>query len=611
MAEQSYELMHKDDVVASLQLDDLSGAILKVTPGTNPELLPLGGSQGADSLRKWWLRRAVPISQGNIAALLQQEGIPSTQSLLVQNLGLSLSDHYWIRPNGSELTWKDVSLFSNSFRDPLESMQIQHSHSAASASTQTPAYSPSASLQGDLIKKWLIVDDTRCLLKGNRGANSQQSLNEVLASMLHEKQGFANHVHYLPVKLTGSASEQYGCICEDFASETLEFIPAIDVVDSVKKDIRKSNDTLFYLIGTIPVVWLALLLAQSLGGGLPELLRNLTSALEQPTNIIWTDKSLPTILICLAAYGMAVLLYRTNQGRTRDGEEHGSAAWATPASVNAQFAQKESIPLTQHVRLGLDTHKHRRSLNVLVIGGSGAAKTRSFVLPNILTANTNYVITDPKSEVLLATGGYLKEQGYDVRVLNLVNLEQSDGYNPFCYLRDEKDVLKLVNNLIQSTTPKGSHESDPFWTKAETALLQAIILMLFQEAPEYEQNFSMVMRVLEYAEVREEDEGHVSPLDLLFESIERRKPDSVAVRQYKVFKLAAGKTAKSILVSTAVRLAPFNLPQIQALTDHDDMDLYTLGEKKVALYAVIPDNDNTFVRPDRAPCNAEKWYCPA
>ena len=358
--------------------------------------------------------------------------------------------------------------------------------------------------------------------------------------------------------------------------------------------IRKSNDTLFYLIGIVPVVWLALLLAQSLGGGLPELLRNLTAALEQPTNIVLTDKSLPTILICLAAYGMAVLLYRTNQGRTRDGEEHGSAAWATPASVNAQFAQKDSIPLTQHVQLGLDTHKHRRSLNVLVIGGSGAAKTRSFVLPNILTANTNYVITDPKSEVLLATGGYLKEQGYDVRVLNLVNLEQSDGYNPFCYLRDEKDVLKLVNNLIQSTTPKGSHESDPFWTKAETALLQAIILMLFQEAPEYEQNFSMVMRVLEYAEVREEDEGHVSPLDLLFESIERRKPDSVAVRQYKVFKLAAGKTAKSILVSTAVRLAPFNLPQIQALTNHDDMDLYTLGEKKVALYAVIPDNDNTF-----------------
>ena len=358
--------------------------------------------------------------------------------------------------------------------------------------------------------------------------------------------------------------------------------------------IRKSNDTLFYLIGIVPVVWLALLLAQSLGGGLPELLRNLTSALEQPTNIVWTDKSLPAILICLAAYGMAVLLYRTNQGRTRDGEEHGSAVWATPASVNAQFAQKDSIPLTQHVRLGLDTHKHRRSLNVLVIGGSGAAKTRSFVLPNILTANTNYVITDPKSEVLLATGGYLKEQGYDVRVLNLVNLEQSDGYNPFCYLRDEKDVLKLVNNLIQSTTPKGSHESDPFWTKAETALLQAIILMLFQEAPEYEQNFSMVMRVLEYAEVREEDEGHVSPLDLLFESIERRKPDSVAVRQYKVFKLAAGKTAKSILISCGARLAPFDIKELRDLMSYDELELDTLGDRKSALFLIMSDTDSTF-----------------
>lgn len=236
MAEQHYTLMHKDDVVAQLQIDDLSGAILKVTSGANTELLPLGGCQEADSLRKWWLRRAAPISQGNIAALLQQEGIASTQSLLVRNLGLSLSDHYWIKPDGSELTWHDVSPFSNSFRDPLESIQLQRVHGASSSSTQTPAYSPSASLQGDLIKKWMIVDDKRCLLKGNRGANSQQSLNEVLAAMLHEKQGFANYVQYRPVKLMGNSGEQYGCMCEDFASESLEFVPAIDVVDSVKKD---------------------------------------------------------------------------------------------------------------------------------------------------------------------------------------------------------------------------------------------------------------------------------------------------------------------------------------------------------------------------------------
>ena len=327
---------------------------------------------------------------------------------------------------------------------------------------------------------------------------------------------------------------------------------------------------------------------------MPELLTNLTAALQHPLDIHWTDKSMLSILICTGLYIMGLCVYASEQRRTRDGEEHGSAAWGSPRQVNAMFRQKENKILTRHVRLGLDTHKHRRSLNVLVIGGSGAAKTRSYVKPNILEANTNYVITDPKMEVLTATGGWLKSKGYEIRVLNLVNLEESDGYNPFRYLRDEKDVLKLVNNLIQATTPKGSHESDPFWTKAETALLQAIILMLFQEAPEYEQNFSMVMRVLEYAEVREEDDEYLSPLDLLFQAMERENLESVALRQYKVFKQSAGKTAKSILVSAAVRLAPFNLPQIRAITDHDDMDLYTLGEKKCALYAVIPDNDNTF-----------------
>ena len=360
------------------------------------------------------------------------------------------------------------------------------------------------------------------------------------------------------------------------------------------KQSSRAGDIVLALFFYVPVVWGALLIAQSLGCGLPELLTNLATALQHPLDIHWTDKSLLSILICTGLYIMGLCVYASEQRRTRDGEEHGSAAWGSPRQVNAMFRQKENKILTRHVRLGLDTHKHRRSLNVLVIGGSGAAKTRSYVKPNILEANTNYVITDPKMEVLTATGGWLKSKGYDIRVLNLVNLEDSDGYNPFRYLRDEKDVLKLVNNLIQATTPKGSHESDPFWTKAETALLQAIILMLFQEAPEYEQNFSMVMRVLEYAEVREEDDEYLSPLDLLFQAMERENPESVALRQYKVFKQSAGKTAKSILVSAAVRLAPFNLPQIRAITDHDDMDLYTLGEKKCALYAVIPDNDNTF-----------------
>ena len=318
------------------------------------------------------------------------------------------------------------------------------------------------------------------------------------------------------------------------------------------KKTSQTTDLVFALFLYIPVIWAALLIAQSLGGGLPELLSNLTAALEQPFQIQWTDKSLLSILVCTGAYLMGLCLYASGQGRTRDGEEHGSAAWGSPRQLNAQFRQKQNKILTRHVRLGLDTHKHRRSLNVLVIGGSGAAKTRGYVKPNILEANSNYVITDPKMEVLTATGGYLKRQGYDIRVLNLVDLSQSDGYNPFRYLRDEKDALKLVNTLIQATTPKGSHESDPFWSKSETALLQAIILMLFQEAPEYEQNFSMVMRVLEYAEVKEDDDEYVSPLDLLFRAMEYENPESVALRQYKVFKQAAGVVCSKRLLNQAV-----------------------------------------------------------
>lgn len=358
----------------------------------------------------------------------------------------------------------------------------------------------------------------------------------------------------------------------------------------------RRGDILLCVFLYVPVAWLALVLAQCFGeGGLPTLIENLTVALNNPLAVNWTDKSLIALLFGTGIYVLCIGLYFTDQARRRDGEEHGSATWGSPKQVNAMFAQKLNKPLTRHVKLGLDAYKHKRNLNVLVIGGSGAAKTRGFVKPNILEGNgCSMVITDPKMEVLNATGSYLKSQGYDIRVLNLVNLAQSDGYNPFVYLRDDKDVLKLVTNLIQATTPKGSHESDPFWTKAETALFMAIILMLFHEAPAYEQNFSMVLKVLEYAEVKEEDEDHVSPLDLLFNSLEQEQPDHIAVKQYHIFKMAAGKTAKSILVAAAVRINAFSLPQVKAITDHDDMDLYSLGEKKCALYAVIPDNDGSF-----------------
>ena len=358
----------------------------------------------------------------------------------------------------------------------------------------------------------------------------------------------------------------------------------------------RTGDILLCVFLYVSVAWLALVLAQCFGeGGLPRLIENLTVALNNPLAITWTDKSLVALLFATGIYILCIGLYFTNQARRRDGEEHGSAAWGSAKQVNAMFAQKLNKPLTRHVKLGLDAYKHKRNLNVLVIGGSGASKTRGFVEPNILEGNgCSMVITDPKMEVLNATGSFLKSQGYDIRVLNLVNLAESDGYNPFVYLRDDKDVLKLVTNLIQATTPKGSHESDPFWTKAETALFMAIILMLFHEAPVYEQNFAMVLKVLEYAEVKEEDEDHVSPLDLLFNSLEQEQPDHIAVKQYHIFKMAAGKTAKSILVAAAVRINAFSLPQVKAITDHDDMDLYSLGEKKCALYAVIPDNDGSF-----------------
>lgn len=303
----------------------------------------------------------------------------------------------------------------------------------------------------------------------------------------------------------------------------------------------RTGDILLCVFLYVPVAWLALVLAECFGeGGLPALIQNMTAALNNPLSISWTENSPVALLFATGIYILCMGLYFTDRAKRRDGEEHGSAIWGSPKQVNAMFAQNQSKPLTRHVRLGLDAHKHQRNLNVLVIGGSGAAKTRGYVKPNILEANTNYVITDPKMEVLTATGGYLKSQGYDIRVLNLVNFEQSDGYNPFVYLRDDKDVLRLVNTLMQATNPKGSHSSDPFWDKAETALLQAIILMLFHEAPAYEQNFSMVMRVLEFAEVKEEDEEHVSPLDMLFASLEQEQPNHIAVRQYKVYKQAAG-----------------------------------------------------------------------
>lgn len=363
-----------------------------------------------------------------------------------------------------------------------------------------------------------------------------------------------------------------------------------------RAETAKSN-LILWAVFLIPVVWAALLTAPSLSGGLPEILENLTAAMNNPFHIQWVDNSPKCVLLFVAAYGMGIGIYLSTKRNYRPREEHGSARWGGAAAVDKKYRdknpQKNKI-LTQNVRIGLDGRKHRRNLNVLVVGGSGSGKTRFYAKPNVMQANTSFVILDPKGEILRDTGNLLKAKGYNIKVLDLINMHLSHCYNPFTYLQDDKDVLKLVTNLIRNTTPKGSNTNDPFWERSETALLEALILYLLYEAPEDERNFPMVMEMIAAAEVREEDETYQSPLDELFERLAMREPEHLAVKQYNIFKLAAGKTAKSILISLGARLEKFNLSTIAGITTVDEMALPAIGEKKTALFAVIPDNDSSF-----------------
>lgn len=357
---------------------------------------------------------------------------------------------------------------------------------------------------------------------------------------------------------------------------------------------KKREDLWLYAILLLPTVWFALLLAPCLGGSLIETVSLLAERIRTPFAIEWSVNTPRSILLCLLLYGFGGIVYFGTRPNLRQGEEHGSAKWGSPKQVNAQIAQKQSFPLTRHVRLGMDTHKHRRNLNIFVLGGSGAGKTRSVALPGIMTdVPCSYVVTDPKGEICTAVGHLLRSRGYAVKVLNLVEFSKSDGYNPFRYIRDDKDVLKLITNLIRNTTPKNAGGTDPFWEKAETALLEALMFYLLSEAPEEEKNFGMIIRMLSYADVREEKETYISALDMLFRELAMNEPNHIAVKQYRVYKQAAAKTAKSINISLAVRLAAFNMEQLQRITDHDDMDFASLGKQKTAIFAIIPDNDTS------------------
>ncbi|SHK91033.1 type IV secretion system protein VirD4 [Hespellia stercorisuis DSM 15480] len=349
----------------------------------------------------------------------------------------------------------------------------------------------------------------------------------------------------------------------------------------------------------LPVVWwAALLIADAIkpGMNLLAIMEVLTEKLNHPFSLHITKYTVKSVFICTLLYGMGIGIFYASQKNYRRGEEHGSAKWGDVQQICKKYREKkydQNLLATQNFRIGLDAYKHKRNLNFLVVGGSGAGKSRTYAIPNIMQCNCSMVITDCKSELLRKTGGLLKAKGYEVRVFDLIHPETSFCYNPFRYVQDDKDVLKMITNLIQNTTPKGAQASDPFWEKSETALLQALMMYLLHEAPPEEQNFPMIMEMLSSAQVKEEDEDYESPLDILFERLEMRDSESIAVKQYHIYKQAAGKTAKSILISVGVRLAAFNLKQIADLTSTDELDLASIGERKVALFCCIPDADTS------------------
>lgn len=331
------------------------------------------------------------------------------------------------------------------------------------------------------------------------------------------------------------------------------------------------------------------------GMNLSGLLNACNEMLAEPLPFEWSNQTPRFLLIFTGLYAVIVLAASSEHRNTRPGEEHGSARWGNAKELNRRYrdTQGPNLLMTRNIRIGVDGYKHKHNTNVLVVGGSGTGKTRTYAVPNVLEAGCSMVITDPKGEILRKTGGFLKRAGYEVRVFDLLNPDASFCYNPFRYVRDDKEVLQLITNLIQNTTPPHAQSSDPFWEKSETALLQALMLYLLHEAPPEEQNFGMVMELLGSAQVKEKDENFESPLDILFERLAMRDPESIAVKQYGIYKQAAGKTAKSILVSVGVRLAAFNLPQIARLTMTDELHLDDLGERQVALFCCIPDSDKS------------------
>lgn len=363
----------------------------------------------------------------------------------------------------------------------------------------------------------------------------------------------------------------------------------------MKKSFRDSAPV--WTLFSVPVIYFALAAATVYEPGM-SLLRLLPAVTELGLGRVrWTEYSMRAILLFLSAYVGGIALYWSSRQNLRPGEEHGSARWGSVRELDRKYRDRDeemNVILTKHLRMSLDGRKHRRNLLQIVVGGSGSGKTRYVVKPNIMLANASFIVTDPKGEIVRAVAPLLLQKGYVVKVFDLIDPAHSDSYNPFRYIRKDSDVFRLISNLIQNTTPKNSSQNDPFWEKSETALDAALMLYLLHEAPPWEQTMEMILTMIEYGAAREDSDDYKSPLDLLFEALEEEQPEHIALRQYRVFKQAAGKTAKSILVSAAVRLAAFTLPEIRGITDRDSLELEKLGERKQAVFCVIPDsNDNS------------------
>jgi len=331
------------------------------------------------------------------------------------------------------------------------------------------------------------------------------------------------------------------------------------------------------------------------GGTLIDMIGRFSALTAHPFSLIFTPQTPKFLCGAVLIYAGLIALFYVLQQPVRPGEEHGSAKWGSVRQLNRKYRSRHpdgNVLLTQHLQMGLDGRRHLRNLLQVVIGGSGSGKTRSLVKPNLMLANTSYICTDPKGELLRSVGPFLLRKGYVLRVFDLIDPARSDCYNPFCYLRRDADVFRLIENFIKNTTPKNAQQSDPFWEKAEIALDSALMLYLLHEAPPEEQTLEMVLTMIEYGGAKEDADDYRSPLDLLFEALEEEQPNHIAVRQYKIFKQAAGKTAKSILVSAAVRLASFALPEIQQITGSDTLELGSLGERKQAIFCIIPDSND-------------------